>query len=138
MIRLLLLSAVLLQIAQINAQSFTITSNFQSFSGPASANDIPSAAWSPTIYNTSGDTLTLRWVRAEENIPGWWRSSVCTELYCYSIPDDSATWNLLPGDSDMLYIHLYPYGYSDTGNVVIKLFDVNNPSDSARVCFIAM
>jgi hypothetical protein len=74
-------------------------------------------------------------VRAEQNIPAWWRSSVCTELYCYSIPDDSATWTLLPGDSDMIYIHMYTYGYTDTGNVVVRLFDVSNPADSVRIMF---
>lgn len=117
------------------SQTFSITTNFQSFGGPSTANDIPSPNWSPTIHNISGDTITLRWVRAEENIPGWWRSSICTELYCYSIPDDSATWSLLPGDSDMINIHIYPYGNADTGNVVIKLFNVDNPSDSVRIMF---
>jgi hypothetical protein len=121
----------------VKAQSFSVTENYVTLAGPANATEIPSAYWSPTIYNTSGDTLTLRWIRVEENIPAWWRSSICTEYYCFSIPDDSATWTLLPGDSDMIYIHMYPYGYSDTGNVVVKLFDVNNPSDSTRVMFHA-
>lgn len=119
------------------AQSFTVATDYVSFSGLATASDISSPWWNPVISNTSGDTLTLRWVRVEENIPGWWRSSVCTELYCYSIPDDSATWTLLPGDIDMMYIHIYPYGYTDTGNVVVKLFDVNNPADSVRIMFHA-
>lgn len=117
------------------AQSFTVTTTDVTFSGSATANDIVSPAFQPIIYNTSGDTLTLRWVRVEENIPGWWRSSVCTEYFCYSIPDDSATWTLLPGDPDLIYIHIYPYGYSDTGNVVVKLFNVDNPADSVRITY---
>lgn len=51
------------------------------------------------------------------------------------MPDDSATWTLLPGDSDMIYVHIYPYGYADTGNVVIRLNNVADPSDSMRVTF---
>lgn len=133
--RALLCFTVFFFAASLNAQSFIVTSAFQSFSGPCGWSDIPSPNWSPVIHNISGDTITLRWVRVEQNIPPWWRSSVCTELYCYSIPDDSATWNLLPGDSDMINIHIYPYGYTDTGNVVVKLFDVNNPSDSVRIMF---
>jgi hypothetical protein len=96
-----------------------------------------SAAWTPTITNTSGDTLNLRWVRVEENIPNYWRSSVCTEYFCSNIPDDSLSWTLLPGDVDMAYIHIYPYGYADTGNVVLKIFNVDDPSDSVRVVYHA-
>ena len=44
---------------------------------------------------------------------------------------------MLPGDPDMLYIHIYPYGNTDTGNVVVKLFNVDDPSDSVRVTFHA-
>jgi hypothetical protein len=117
------------------AQSFTVTTVNVNFSGNAQSTDIPSPYWTPVVHNVSGDTLQLRWVRAEQNIPGWWRSSVCTEYYCYSIPDDSATWTLLPGDSDMLYVHIYPYGYADTGNVVLRLFNANDITDSSRIVF---
>jgi hypothetical protein len=120
-----------------SAQSFSVTTNYVTLSGNVSSSSIPSAAWTPTIHNTSGDTLTLRWVRVEENIPSYWRSSVCTEYHCSNIPDDSLEWILLPGDSDMMYIHIYPYNYADTGNVVLKLFNVENPSDSVRVMYHA-
>lgn len=120
-----------------SAQSFTVSTNYVTLSGNVSASSIASAAWNPTISNTSGDTLTLRWVRVEENIPAYWRSSVCTEYHCSSIPDDSLEWVLLPGDVDMTYIHIYPYGYADTGNVVLKIFNVENPSDSVRVMYHA-
>ena len=120
--------------ATLSAQSFAVTTNYVSFSGTSSASDIPSAAWTPTIHNTSGDTILIRWVR-EEHIPAYWRSSVCTEYHCSSIPDDSLEWKLLPGDSDMTYIHIYPYGFADTGNVVLRIFNVNNPSDSVRVTY---
>lgn len=123
--------------AALSAQSFTVSTNYVSMTGNASSNDIPSAPWTPTITNTSGDTITLRWVRAEENIPPYWRSSVCTQYFCSSIPDDSLTWILLPGDNDMAYIHIYPYGFADTGNVVLKIYNVDNPSDSVRVMYHA-
>ncbi|MFM2019020.1 MAG: hypothetical protein RL007_2676 [Bacteroidota bacterium] len=119
----------------LSAQSFSVTTTQVNFAGSAVSTDIPSPFWTPVIHNTSGDTLTLRWNRVEQNIPAWWRSSICTEYYCYSMPDDSATWTLLPGDSDMIYVHIYPYGYSDTGNVVVRLHNVENPSDSVRVTF---
>lgn len=133
--KLLLIGAIIAGFVQVNGQSFTVTTNTVSFSGTATANDIPSPVWTPTISNISGDTLILRWVRVEQHIPNYWRSSVCTEYVCSSIPDDSATITLLPGDNDMVYIHMYPYGFADTGNVVLKLFNVENPSDSARVMF---
>jgi hypothetical protein len=119
----------------LKAQSFTVSTTLVNFAGNVSSTDIVSPYWMPVIHNTSGDTLQLSWNRVEENIPGWWRSSVCTEYYCYSMPDDSATWILLPGDSDMIYVHIYPYGYADTGNVVIRLYDPAVPADSIRVTF---
>lgn len=133
--RILLIVALFGALAALKAQSFTVSTTLVNFAGNASSSDIASPYWLPVIHNTSGDTLQLRWNRVEENIPGWWRSSVCTEYYCYSMPDDSATWTLLPGDSDMIYVHIYPYGYADTGNVVIRLNNVADPSDSMRVTF---
>lgn len=120
-----------------SAQSFTVSTNYVTMAGDASSSSIASAAWTPTITNTSGDTLNLRWVRVEENIPNYWRSSVCTEYFCSNIPDDSLSWTILPGDVDMAYIHIYPYGFADTGNVVLKIFNVENPSDSVRVVYHA-
>jgi hypothetical protein len=123
--------------AAATAQSFTVSTNYVTLGGDVTSSSIPSAAWTPTITNTSGDTLNLRWVRVEENIPNYWRSSVCTEYFCSNIPDDSLSWTLLPGDVDMTYIHIYPYGFADTGNVVLKIFNVDNPSDSVRVTYHA-
>ena len=127
--------AIILCSIAVKAQSFTVSTNYVSMSGNSTDSDIPSAPWTPTITNTSGDTLQIRWVRVEENIPNYWRSSVCTQYFCASIPDDSLTWTLLPGDNDMTYIHIYPYGNADTGNVVLKIYNVDIPSDSARVMY---
>jgi hypothetical protein len=130
---LTLLSALIF--SALTAQSFTVSTTYVAFSGSATSSSIASPAWLPTISNTSGDTLHLRWVRVEQNIPNYWRSSVCTEYHCSSIPDDSLSWTLLPGETDMTYVHIYPYGFADTGNVVLKIFNVDNPSDSFRVMF---
>lgn len=131
----LFLSALLS--AAVYAQSFSVSTNYVSFTGNAQWTEVPSPPNLPVISNISGDTINLRWVRQEQNIPGWWRSSVCRASYCYSIPDDSGTFTMLPGGLDMLYVHIYPYGYSDTGNVVIRIFNVDSPADSARVMFHA-
>ncbi|HLG04414.1 MAG TPA: T9SS type A sorting domain-containing protein [Bacteroidia bacterium] len=121
--KLLSVASVFFSAFFCGAQSFTVETDSVYFTGsPQSASF---ASPYIRIYNTSADTLLLRWVRAQENIPPYWRSSVCTEYYCASIPDDSATWSLLPGDSDLIYIHIYPYGYADIGNVVLNLRDLN-------------
>lgn len=133
--RILFIVTLLGALTALKAQRFTVSTTLVNFAGNVNSTDIASPYWMPVIHNTSGDTLQLRWNRTEENIPGWWRSSVCTEYYCYSMPDDSATWTLLPGDSDMIYVHIYPYGYADTGNVVIRLYNPADPADSVRVTF---
>ena len=132
--KLLLCFGLLLFVAGLHAQTFAVADTVVYFSGPAQATDIVSGY--VKFYNTSGDTLPMRWVRAEENIPGWWRSSVCTEYYCFSIPDDSASWNILPGDSDLVYIHIYPYNNSGTGDVVVRLFDTRQPSAFVDIRFV--
>jgi hypothetical protein len=118
----------------LKAQSFTVDNDSIYFTGNYQSSSFASPYIS--IYNVSGDTLTLRWVREQENIPGYWRSSICTEYYCYSIPDDSATWSILPSDSNLIYIHIYPYGNPDFGNVVLRLFDINQ-STSVQLYYFA-
>jgi hypothetical protein len=132
--KLLLCFGILLLAAGLRAQTFTVADTVVYFSGPAQATDIVSGY--VKFYNTTADTLPMRWVRAQENIPGWWRSSVCTEYYCFSIPDDSATWNILPGDSDLVYIHIYPYGNSGIGDVVVRLFDTRQPATFSDIRFV--
>lgn len=114
--------------------TFTVTDTVIWFTGSAQASSFSSGY--SKFYNVSGDTLPMRWVRAQQNIPPWWRTSVCTEYYCFSIPDDSASWNLLPGDSDLVYVNLYPFGNSGTGDVVIRLFDVRQPAQFVDIRYI--
>ncbi len=134
---LISLFAGLVLFVQGFSQSFAVTTTYVNFTGSAQSSEVPSPPNFPAISNVSGDTINMRWVRVEENIPSWWRSSICRASYCYSIPDDSGSFTMLPGGVDMLYIHIYPYGFSDTGNVVVKLFNVDSPSDSERIMFHA-
>ncbi|MGL5890582.1 MAG: T9SS type A sorting domain-containing protein [Bacteroidia bacterium] len=133
--KLLLILSLVFSCAFVRAQAtFTVNDTLLFFSGSAQASDFASGY--TKFYNVSGDTLPMRWVRIE-NIPAWWRSSVCTEYYCFSIPDDSASWNILPGDSDLVYIHIHPFGNADTGDVVVRLFDTRNPAQFTDIRFVA-
>ena len=132
---LLLILCFVFSVSLVKAQTtFTVNDTLVQFSGSAQASDIVSGY--VKFYNVSGDTLPMRWVRLE-NIPAWWRSSVCTEYYCFTIPDDSASWNILPGDSDLIYIHIYPFGNAGTGDVVVRLFDTRNPTQFTDIRFVA-
>jgi Secretion system C-terminal sorting domain len=132
---LLLVLSFVFSVSLVQAQTtFTVNDTLVQFSGSAQASDIVSGY--VKFYNVSGDTLPMRWVRLE-NIPAWWRSSVCTEYYCFTIPDDSASWNLLPGDSDLVYIHIYPFGNAGTGDVIVRLFDTRNTAQFTDIRFVA-
>lgn len=134
-----LLTCIAIAIAMLglSAQSFSVNTTYVSFTGDANWNEVPSPTNFPAITNVSNDTLNMRWIREEQNISGWWRSSLCRASYCYAMGDDSGSFTMLPGGVDMLYVHIYPYGYTDTGNVVVKLFNVDSPADSVRIMFHA-
>lgn len=132
-LRFLVSIFILVSLSGKAQSTFLLTDTLVLFSGQSQLSDVVSGQ--VKFYNISGTTLSMRWVREQENIPPWWRSSVCTEYYCFSIPDDSASWTLLPGDSDLLYIHIYPYGNTGLGDVVLKLFDTNNPTQAQRIRF---
>lgn len=87
------------------------------------------------VYNNTSSNLTIRWVRTQQLMPPTWRTSVCNDYYCFGMYDDSAAVTILPGDSDMVQMHFYPANTPGSATIPVKIYDVNNPSDSLNITF---
>jgi hypothetical protein len=114
------------------AQSFSVSADSASASGPAVSSGFNTKIY---VYNELSSNLQLRWVRTQQIMPPSWRTSVCNEYYCFSIPDDSAMFSMVPGDSDFVEMNFYPYGTSGNATITVKLYAVNDPADYVILTF---
>lgn len=87
------------------------------------------------VYNTGAENLPLKWVRTQELMPANWRTQICTEFYCFPMSTDSAMVTILPGDSDLIQVHFYPFDNYGSSTVVVKVFPASNPSDFVNLTF---
>ena len=116
------------------AQSFSVEQPSVTATGSHTANEFFTDI---KIYNVTSSNLTIRWVRTQQIMPPTWRTSVCNDYYCFGMYDDSAAVTILPGDSDMVQMHFYPNNTPGSATIPVKLYDVNNPSDSTMITFYA-
>ena len=87
------------------------------------------------VYNKTNAPLKLRWVRAQQNLPTGWKTSLCNDVNCYPITTDSAVFTIPDNDSDMINLHFYPYGRAGEGSAQIKVYVVDDPSESIVLTF---
>ncbi len=89
-------------------------------------------AW---IYNSTSDSLHLRWHRVNTSVHQSWISSVCDNNACYSSTQDSADFIISPNDSG--FIELTVNGYNEVGNGVIDV-QIYRLNDSINVNSLAV
>lgn len=83
------------------------------------------------IVNNTNQAKTLRWERTEINLTPDCYTQVCDLTLCYSPNVSTQTFELAPGESGPLSVHLLlPDVIDATAVVRVKYYDVNNPSDS--------
>jgi len=93
------------------------------------------------VANTSGRALTLGMVRALNDLPEGWQSSLCIDL-CYSPFLDSvattADFGSSPvraGDTAAVSVHVFPLTNPGRGVIRVVVMDVSNPSDRQEFRF---
>lgn len=94
--------------------------------------------WSDLINNDSTD-LNLRWVIVQFDLPSQWESFVEDPDSIYLIYKDSADF-ILPAVQplpDKLIVSFRPNGQAGRATVALKVYDVNNPSDSVIITWKA-
>ncbi len=124
----------------INAQSFTAVADTTSAQDTLNSEMV----FNITVTNVSDNDLTLYVKRTVNNIPLDWTSSLCFN-FCFS-PDldsiattsDFGSRSLSAGESRELSLHIFPHSSSGTGNVSLRIGDVNNFADSVVIDFTAI
>ena len=93
------------------------------------------------LINTGSENLTMYIVRTENNIPSDWTSSLCV-AFCFSPNVDSVATTrdfggspIAPGDTTEVSLHFFTGENPDSGNVKLKIGDVNNPSQFEMYAF---
>ena len=93
------------------------------------------------FHNTSEtDTLTVRWLRVEEDLSPMWESAICDINACYATTQDSTPdvnyLVLAPGDSSMLDVHIRPNGAEGSAEVKVVIEEVGNPENSVEGTYV--
>ena len=85
-----------------------------------------------SIINNTASPLALEVVRVQNDngTPGW-ASSFCLTSTCYNPTVDSVPFTLQANSSAGINIDFYPSSTPDSGTVLMKVKDVNNPSNVA-------
>ncbi|MCY7362333.1 MAG: hypothetical protein LH629_09750, partial [Ignavibacteria bacterium] len=95
-----------------------------------------------TIYghgrfvNNSNDTAIIRTVRASENLPSGWASSICIDV-CYSPETDTAIFYLPPADTQSYTMYFYTTNTPGNGNIRMRFENVNIQSNRFAQRFYA-
>ena len=84
------------------------------------------------IYNLSNDVVHITIIRAINDIPQNWNSSMCIGLSCYSPSTDSITIEISEGDSASCGLSIQINGQGE-GAIQLHLFNIEDMSDSTNV-----
>ena len=84
------------------------------------------------IYNLSNDVVHITIIRAINDIPQNWNSSLCIGMSCYSPSTDSITIEISEGDSANCGLSIQINGQGE-GAIQLHLFNIEDMSDSTNV-----
>ena len=84
------------------------------------------------IYNLSNDAVHITIIRAINDIPQNWNSSLCIGMSCYSPSTDSITIEISEGDSASCGLSIQINGQGE-GVIQLHLFNIDDTSDSTNV-----
>lgn len=103
-------------------------------SGPSTEFELVAYA---NIVNQSENPVDLRWVRIHNVLSSGWTSTICDVNFCYPDVTDSATFTLAGSSTGNLDGHFYLNGNTGEGTMRVRVYEVNNPSNSVVVTYIA-
>lgn len=121
----------LLTSTMLLAQNFSTSTTYTTLQGRSTTEIPPSIE----VVNNTAAPLRLGWERISANIPDGWSIVVCDKK-CYSTLIDKKTFTLLPGEKlEDFRVSFRPNGIRGVGTVEVKVYNVNNPSESTTVMF---
>ncbi len=90
-----------------------------------------------TVTNTSDELKKFRWVRNQVTLPSEWESAVCDPNFCYLPTTDSIEFDLGPGASGLLDVHLYPdVFWNGYALIEVTIKEVDDPSNAITGVYI--
>jgi len=84
------------------------------------------------IYNLSSDVVHITILRAVNDIPQNWNSSMCIGMSCYSPSTDSIAIEISEGDSASCGLSIQINGEGE-GVIKLHFYNIDDTSDSANV-----
>ena len=90
------------------------------------------------IQNDSTTSVSLSFEVVNNTFPDvGWSSHLCTNLYCYlNTPSSGNLGVIQPGEKAFLTQYLVFNNFVGTGELIIKIYDSNNPSNVDTISFI--
>lgn len=126
----------LLGISHSHAQSVSTSKDSVFASGFTSTSEFDFADIYGSFFfkNVNADTDSFRWKRVFNNLPDpTWESAVCDIYLCHGTGVDSSDFIMAKGDSGMFYAHFYPDKVGGVGEMVIEIYNIQNPEQLVRI-----
>ncbi|MBS1657129.1 MAG: T9SS type A sorting domain-containing protein [Chitinophagales bacterium] len=82
------------------------------------------------VTNTSGASMSIKWVRYVDVQPSGWDFAICDPNNCYNSILASQTFNLSAGHSGLMKMDVSPYGNVGYGSYHINIFNVNDSANA--------
>jgi len=106
----------------ISAQAqFTITPSKKGVNAQGSSGEFELVGYG-YVKNTGNTTETFVWRMKRIAFPMGWSSAICDKNICYDESVLRAEFELAPGDSGNLDVHLYPNQVGGTASVDVEVF----------------
>jgi hypothetical protein len=84
--------------------------------------------------NVDAASDSFRWRRVFNNLPSVkWESAVCDIYLCHGTGVDSSDFIMAKGDSGMFYAHFYPEKVGGVGEMVIEIYNIQDPTQVVSI-----
>ncbi|MEM9991260.1 MAG: T9SS type A sorting domain-containing protein [Bacteroidota bacterium] len=91
-----------------------------------------------TVTNNGDKEESYRWKRTIIAITEGWETAVCDKNLCYNPDIDEAPmpFSLTPSTSDVLDVHVYPYGIAGTAHIELTLIKDGSGEEIAKSTYL--
>jgi hypothetical protein len=97
-------------------------------------NDTSGVISEGVVNNLTNDSMDLRLIRSNVNMPQGWETCMCDILQCRPTGTDTAAAKYPPGQST-IYVMLWAHSIPGTGFVTFRAERVSNPGENYTVIF---
>lgn len=88
-----------------------------------------------TIYNNTGQDITLVWERQTNSLSNGWQSLVCDNITCWGPNKNNNSLSVPAGGSSIMNIHFKPNGNPGSGTVVIRAYSQADPTTAVDITY---